>query len=163
MEQTISVMSMAMESTEQEKENEENHVAVETIKGNILPVDEEIPAENTSPDQENLQEKIPAEDTVPEEVALPEETPENADEPVGLADEQKASGAETVPDTMPSAAETAESYQKQGYYIVQAGDSLRQISYNIYQNYTMIEKICEVNGIENQDSIYIGQKIILPE
>ncbi len=163
MEQTISVMSMAMESTEQEKENEENHVAVETIKGNILPVDEEIPAENTSPDQENLQEKTPAEDTVPEEVALPEETPENADEPVGLADEQKASGAETVPDTMPSAAETAESYQKQGYYIVQAGDSLRQISYNIYQNYTMIEKICEVNGIENQDSIYIGQKIILPE
>lgn len=156
MEQTISVMSMAMESTEQEKENEENHVAVETIKGNILPVGEDIPAEDISSVQENPQEEIPEED-------LPKKTPENAEMPDAAADEQKTPDEENVPDTMPSSAETAESYRKQGYYIVQAGDSLRQISYSIYENYAMIEKICEVNGIENQDSIYIGQKIILPE
>lgn len=40
MEQTISVMSLAIESTEQEEEGEKNQVSVETISGNVYPLEE---------------------------------------------------------------------------------------------------------------------------
>lgn len=169
MEQTISVMSMAIESTEQEKENEENHVAVETIRGNVLPMDEDAAAEGASLGMEITQ-KEEREEAEEEEEKLSEEVP--AEE--GEAPESKAKGKEretengqeeaaNEPEPEVTAAKTAENYRRQGYYIVQAGDSLRQISYSVYQNYSMIEKICEVNEIENQDSIYVGQKIILPQ
>lgn len=183
MEQTISVMSMAIESTEQEKENEENHVAVETVKGNILPVDEGAQAKEELSNQEeakgkNPAESVPAEDLPSENIpaenvpsennSSEKETPlENApadqEAPPATPQEKQAKETENNSGTAPSVGETAENYLKQGYYIVQAGDSLRQICYSIYQNYAMIERICEINGIENQDSIYIGQKIMLPQ
>lgn len=179
MEQTISVMSMTMESTEEEKPNKENRVAVETVKGRILPVDEKASAEESSPDGEGTQKEIQEEAAAPENGNLSEETNVNAQEAPAEGErkkqkqkerEQKEQGSEepaeeetSVPETEASAEETTDNYQKQGYYIVKEGDSLRRISYSVYQNYAMIEQICEVNGIENQDSIYIGQKIILPQ
>lgn len=171
MEQTISVMSMAIESTEQEKENKENQVAVETIKGNVLPVDETVQAEDTSLSQEKMQEENRQDTAVQKEEELPEESSVAAGDTPAATDEQQENKGEekqetepeSVPNAVPTAAETAENYRKQGYYIVQAGDSLRQISYSIYQSYAMIDKLCEVNKIENQDAIFVGQKIILPE
>lgn len=56
----------------------------------------------------------------------------------------------------------AERYLSQGYYIVQQGDSLRGICYKIYRNYKMIRALCEANAIEDQDYIWVGQKIVLP-
>lgn len=55
-----------------------------------------------------------------------------------------------------------QTYLSQGYYIVQQGDSLVGICKKIYQTTAMMDKLCEVNGIENQDEIYAGQKLILP-
>lgn len=56
----------------------------------------------------------------------------------------------------------AQTYLSQGYYIVQKGDSLVGICKKIYQTTAMMDKLCEVNGIENADAIYAGQKLILP-
>ena len=56
----------------------------------------------------------------------------------------------------------ADAYLAQGYYIVQRGDSLRKICYRIYQTDTMMDELCEANGIEDMDTIYVGQKILLP-
>lgn len=56
----------------------------------------------------------------------------------------------------------AQTYLAQGYYIVQPGDSLVGICKKIYQTTAMMDKLCEVNEIEDQDAIYAGQKIILP-
>lgn len=56
----------------------------------------------------------------------------------------------------------AQVYLAQGYYIVQKGDSLVGICKKIYQTTAMMDKLCEVNGIEDQDAIYAGQKLILP-
>ena len=47
------------------------------------------------------------------------------------------------------------------YYIVQPGDTLRSISYQIYGDYSMVDMICEWNHIENADSILYGQKLLL--
>ena len=56
----------------------------------------------------------------------------------------------------------AETFRAQGYYVVKQGDSLRQICYKIYETYGMMDKLCEANGIDDQDFIYVGQKIVLP-
>ena len=53
-------------------------------------------------------------------------------------------------------------YLEQGYYIVQKGDSLASICRKIYQTTAMMDKICEINGIDDPDSIYAGQYLTLP-
>ena len=49
------------------------------------------------------------------------------------------------------------------YYVVKEGDTLAGISMKLYDSVNMVEKICEINSIENEDSLYIGQKIYLPK
>ena len=48
------------------------------------------------------------------------------------------------------------------YYTVKAGDSLAGISYKLYNSANYISKIKELNNIEDEDMIYIGQKLIVP-
>lgn len=72
---------------------------------------------------------------------------------------------DTVPgkaDTEPVAATDAQAYLKQGYYVVQKGDSLVGICKKIYQTTAMMDKLCEVNGIEDENAIYAGQYLTLP-
>lgn len=47
-------------------------------------------------------------------------------------------------------------------YIIQPGDTLFDISRRYYGDVHMVDKICEINQIVNGDSIYFGQKILLP-
>jgi len=48
------------------------------------------------------------------------------------------------------------------YYTVQAGDSLAGISYKLYNSANYIAIIKELNNIDDEDMIYIGQKLIVP-
>jgi LysM repeat protein len=48
------------------------------------------------------------------------------------------------------------------YYTVKAGDSLLGISHKFYNSANYISKIKELNNIEDENMIYIGQKLILP-
>lgn len=69
-----------------------------------------------------------------------------------------------VTNTTEAASVTATSnpYLEQGYYIVQSGDSLVGICKKVYQTTAMLDKICEVNGLEDPDAIYEGQYLTLP-
>ncbi len=86
------------------------------------------------------------------------------------ADSASASGGASVTgsaaasgNTSETAATTeAQTYLNQGYYVVQKGDSLVGICRKIYQTTAMMDKLCEVNGIEDEDSIYAGQYLTLP-
>lgn len=71
--------------------------------------------------------------------------------------------AENTSQTMATNTMTeAQTYLAQGYYVVQPGDSLVGICKKIYQTTAMMDKLCEVNGIEDENAIYAGQKITLP-
>lgn len=48
------------------------------------------------------------------------------------------------------------------YYTVKAGDSLAGISYKLYKSANYISVIKKLNNIEDEDMIYIGQRLILP-
>ena len=74
-----------------------------------------------------------------------------------------AAGNASVENTQEAAAQTeAQMYLSQGYYDVQKGDSLVGICRKIYQTTAMLDKLCEVNGIEDENAIYAGQRLILP-
>ncbi len=61
----------------------------------------------------------------------------------------------------PQDAET-NSPEETKYYIVKAGDSLAGISYRLYKSANYISIIKRLNNIEDENMIYIGQKLILP-
>ncbi len=48
------------------------------------------------------------------------------------------------------------------YYTVVSGDSLLGISYKLYKSANYISVIKKLNNIEDEDMIYIGQKLIVP-
>ncbi len=89
----------------------------------------------------------------------PDQAPAAGSEPaVGTSDPTAA----VQPDAATAAMAEAQTYLSQGYYVVQKGDSLVGICRRIYQTTAMMDKLCEVNGIEDENTIYAGQKLILP-
>lgn len=48
------------------------------------------------------------------------------------------------------------------YYTVQKGDTLATISEKVYGDSTHVESICKMNGLEDGNLIFIGQKLLLP-
>ena len=78
----------------------------------------------------------------------------------GLSD--KKLNHKEVQETAAQPQSEAEKILAQGYYIVQSGDSLESISTKIYGNKSRVERIKELNQIENADTIFAGQKLNLP-
>lgn len=63
----------------------------------------------------------------------------------------------------PSGADAKETAVQGGEYIVQKGDTLTKISEQYYGNLQRIADICAANGITQDDIIFPGQKIVLPQ
>ena len=88
-----------------------------------------------------------------------------------LSDQKEASEAqedvikETISKKASELAQTTTEenpYLAQGYYIVEQGDKLTDISKKVYGNDTMVQAICEKNHIEDIDLIKAGDKLLLP-
>jgi nucleoid-associated protein YgaU len=47
-------------------------------------------------------------------------------------------------------------------YIVQKGDTLESICVKKYGDNSRIKEICQVNGLEDGNLIFVGQKLLLP-
>lgn len=52
--------------------------------------------------------------------------------------------------------------KKKNFYIVKKGDALVDISRKMYGTIKKVDLIKRANGIEDEDKIYIGQKILIP-
>lgn len=107
-------------------------------------------AENSVPSSENTPKEQTAETPAAEVLAKasPSEAPPSA------------APAETTP---PTQAPQTESRAIPESYIVQKGDNLLYISKKFYGSENMVEKIMEVNNMDNPDTIYFGKKLILPK
>lgn len=158
MEATLAQMNQTQQVV---AETEVSEVKVEKVVGNVARQEE-----NTQMQMEN----------VTETQAVPESEVQGTDTAVAMAPTEQTAA---VPSEQSEAAQTsveqttasldamaalteAQTYLSQGYYTVQQGDSLVGICKKIYQTTAMMDKLCEVNGIEDQDEIYAGQKLILP-
>ena len=127
----------AVMQTEAEKEN---GIRVENVMGNVIPVPNTEISEVTS-----------------EQSGVVTQDSENVQTATQMQNTEKISTE------MVQTITEAEKYLEQGYYIVQAGDSLAGISRKIYQTMTMMDELCEINGINDPDAIFAGQRLVLPD
>ncbi|MDE7428881.1 MAG: LysM peptidoglycan-binding domain-containing protein [Lachnospiraceae bacterium] len=122
---------------------------------------------------------VKKEETLNEEDALPEaeqKTDEGSvlesseDKPIKNESEEKEEKEEVeVEESVPTVTESSDEDNTEAlsrsvtrYYEVEQGDTLYTISQKIYGDTSRVERICEINEIEDPDRIRSGQKIILP-
>lgn len=137
-----------------ELSREENETADATVNGEAQDSDamketavaqdgaagkEAAAAQEGTPEQETV--TTQSDDAVQESAAQPAD---------GVAQEK----AEETTSTIRQDAQTA--------YVIQRGDTLVGICMKYYGNLSNLDEICSLNGIEDKDSIFYGQKIILP-
>ncbi|MGO5053189.1 LysM peptidoglycan-binding domain-containing protein [Lachnospiraceae bacterium LCP25S3_G4] len=95
---------------------------------------------------------------------------EKTEQAVGNVEAEDAQAVNSTDVTNPSAQEAevqqaqaeAVANADQDIYIVQKGDTLAKISKKAYGDVTHVDSICKMNGLENGNLIYIGQKLLLP-
>ena len=120
---------------------------------------------------------VKKEETLNGEDALPEaeqKTDEGSvlesseDKPIKNESEEKEE-KEEVEESVPTVTESSDEDNTEAlsrsvtrYYEVEQGDTLYTISQKIYGDTSRVERICELNEIEDPDRIRSGQKIILP-
>lgn len=57
----------------------------------------------------------------------------------------------------------AQAASKQSVYVVREGETLYGICLKLYHNMSKLDEICKLNGLEDQNKIISGQKLILPD
>lgn len=125
---------------------EKRGLVVETVESQIEPL-EESDSDKTEDESDD-------------------ENQSNGEEDTDQAEDSDAKDNDTEDnDAENNDAEEASAVDQSGekkYYTVQAGDTLNTICLSIYQSKDMVQKLKEVNGIEDGDKILVGQKLLLP-
>ena len=98
-------------------------------------------AGNDADDEEELAEGVETEDVETEEVQ---------------EEDEEFTG------TVPDVSTIQEQLSEANYYIVEEGDTLDSISAKRYGTTGRVEEICQMNGLEDGNLIFIGQKLLLP-
>lgn len=110
----------------------------------------DIPEDQESGSGEQQPEEAPVSDGEGEETP-PEEASDSASGGTIMQDEavEASAGADAV-------------LTEEDFYIVHKGDTLDSISRKLYGDTSHVEAICRMNGLEDGNLIFIGQKILLP-
>lgn len=141
MENTINQISESLDRPEEESLEEaaerENQQALEANAGEV-----DQPEESFEENAEQVLEQV-AEQTAEQLAEQPEESSDGPQE-------------EEVQEVMSQAVREPEQYQ------VQVGDTLLGICRSRYGGEDMLDEICELNGLDDSDKIYVGQTIVLP-
>ena len=134
--------------------------AIETI-GTIVNVGDDDIQQEEEEQLDNVDKpedvKEPNDVDKPEDVEEPKDVdvPEDVDKPEDAAQPEDAKQPkEEISDAL------AGTSQKE--YIVEKGDTLASISKKIYGDITHVDAICNANGLEDGNLIFIGQKLLLP-
>ncbi|MBM6853576.1 LysM peptidoglycan-binding domain-containing protein [Mediterraneibacter glycyrrhizinilyticus] len=75
---------------------------------------------------------------------------------------EEDSSSDTTAEASDSASQSSGENGSNGVYVVEKGDTLAIISRKMYGDITHVDAICRMNGIEDGDLIYVGQKLLLP-
>lgn len=145
MQQTVETLSRQKQTEEQQQEKEGEDAVQDTIRKGA----EEL----TQADGQEAAQTQPQQ-TEPQQ-AEPQQTPESQPS----AEAQQA----VQPSNQEAAAAATDNiYLQQGYYIVEQGDKLTDISRKVYGTEDKVQAICELNQIEDMDHIRAGDKLLLP-
>lgn len=140
---------------------------MEALSGSVNVKEESVRAEDDFRKEESEEKGDTDQEQEPEPVqqteAIEEKSADDAmDEMSNTKEtEQKQEMTETTVEET-ATEETLANPPRENYYIVKRGDSLVSISNAIYHTPQRVNEICSLNGIENMNMIYEGQKILLP-
>ena len=118
------------------------------------------PAEQTYPDGSGVEQ-------TQSEVTQPVQVPETTEDVVEVTTEEAAEIEEAASESV-NAGETTESQNISEEltfpleYRIEKGDTLFGICRRYYGTVERVSAVCEYNQIEDQDSIFYGQTIVLP-
>lgn len=128
--------------------NDDDDLIIEEAAGQVYPT---VAAETMSPTMPGNQTAGNAggEPAAQESTAAADNKPSN----VPSLEQQ-----ETLMETAAQAAAGQDTYE----YLVQEGETLYGICLKFYHSMNKLDEICELNGLEDQNKIIAGQKLILP-
>lgn len=93
-------------------------------------------------------------------------SPENDTEEENVSDENlpsdETNGNQSEDMQKPDTEDASGTVIKEEIYVVKKGDTLATISKKLYGDTTYVDTICEINGLEDGNLIFIGQKLLLP-
>ncbi|MBP3460662.1 MAG: LysM peptidoglycan-binding domain-containing protein [Lachnospiraceae bacterium] len=163
MEKVLYDISAQMVDEETGAEIEAGKVEVVTEDAALVNAATESPAGEEIPGEDQGNQSIPEQyKESPQEAVSDNAVPQ---EPVLSAG---AEAGEPQPESVVQPVETDPVIEAQeglvipGTYCIEKGDTLAKISMKFYGNESMIDKICEVNGIADKNSIQYGVNIVLP-
>lgn len=138
---------------------------VEEASGNVYPTVAHETMSSTYPDGQATQE------THMDPSQAQAEEGDNGEEDIGGEELAEGSGEKTIDSDNNKASDTPEPSQDGqarqalsdgNVYTVQDGETLYGICLKLYGNGSMLSKICELNGLEDENKIISGQNLILP-
>ena len=133
-------------------------MAEQTVDGQAA-VDENVTAANQTDDGQAGDGQAEAPDTTTETADKPDTEASTATDTTA-ADEPEDSSADASQAADETAAQASTSQET--VYMIKQGDTLAKICMQYYGNLSKMGEICERNQIQDKDSIYYGQKIVLP-
>lgn len=144
------------------KETGHAGIVVETVAGNVFPTEdsaEEAQAAGAEPETEIIETEISIETEAKSET----ESGTEAEWEPGIEIETESQTKPAADSVQTALQPLKEPGEGQMYYAVQDGETLYGICFKLYQSVNSLEDICAWNGLDNQDKIVAGQKLIVPE
>ncbi|HKM28874.1 MAG TPA: LysM peptidoglycan-binding domain-containing protein, partial [Anaerovoracaceae bacterium] len=138
---------------------------INVVSGDVKPIDkDEAPTSGEELVGGKKEDKKDSEDKEEKEDKIDKAEHKEEDESEDQASTSEDNSEEEAEDNSEEEAEDSgkETQEETKYYTVVSGDSLIGISYKLYHSANYISKIMELNNIEDEDMIIIGQKLIVP-
>ena len=173
------------------KREDDFNIEIEQVAGNVFPTEdsaeEALPVQGDGMQKVSIQEgveqetgiqkdsvqKVSIQEGVEQETAIQKDAIQEIGDQKGITGEaaqdqaaktSKAESQETGADSVQTSVKPLEAPgEGQMYYAVQDGETLYSICFKLYQSVNSLEDICTWNGLENQDKITAGQKLIVPK
>jgi LysM repeat protein len=134
--------------SDEDADSKDGSLNVEVVPGNVEPIDDD--EQNNAPGEELAGEDKTAEDSANQEDTASGNTPTKAPKTSDNNDKEEPQKQNT------------DKTEEVKYYTVKEGDSLIGISFKLYNSANYMSKIMELNNIEDEDLIYVGQRLIVP-
>lgn len=143
--------------TDENQEGQQGSLDVEVVPGNVSPVEEDDDDRDRSPSEE-LAEDDQQEDT--EQLDHSDEP--NTDESNSQEETSQGQGSKDPEDKKPEEEPSSTTEEEPTYYIVKEGDSLIGICFKLYNSANYMDEIMAMNNIQDEDYIYVGQRLRVP-
>lgn len=154
---TLTASGQYQQAAQVSGNNNTNTMDVETIEGNLNSIhEEELSGQNVAEPTSAV--SVPEDDEQGADIVEDGQQQTDKDETQEPVDQTTKQDEDTTKKDEDSQAASSEVK----YYTVEEGDTLVSISYKLYNSPDYVMQIITLNGIEDQDMIYEGQKLIVP-